>query len=279
MTYIYYTYLVVSAAGILVLDKFLPILRQSYSLWAMPLIFIGIYLSLVIIQALLFVCTIQFTNLNKPMTAKRSRFFRAQLKCALPLIVGVARVKIKASGTEKLPKDKRFLLVCNHQHDFDPVIIMATFPECELAYIGKKEIYTEMRFVAKAMHLMQSLPIDRENDREAAKTIIKASKLIKEDVASVVLFPEGYTNLTPENGMLPFRNGAFKIAMKANAPIVVCVVNNTRQIPKNIILRRTYVDFRILDVITPEAYNEMNTQQLGDLIHEKMEKELEIIRK
>lgn len=279
MTYIYYTYLVISAAGILVLDKFLPILRQSYSWWAMPLIFIGIYLLLVILQALLFVCTIQFTNLNKPMTAKHSRFFRAQLKCALPLIVGVARVKIKSTGTEKLPKDQRFLFVCNHQHDFDPVIIMATFPECELAYIGKKEIYTEMRFVAKAMHLMQSLPIDRENDREAAKTIIKATRLIKEDVASVVLFPEGYTNRTPENGMLPFRNGAFKIAMKANAPIVVAVVNNTRQIPKNIILRRTYVDFRILDVITPEVYNEMNTQQLGDLIHEKMEKELEIIRK
>ncbi len=279
MTYIYYTYLVVSAAMTLVLNEFVPIMRQSYSWWAVPLIFIGIYLVLVILQAILFVCTIQFTNLNKPVTVKHSHFFRVQLKAALPLIVTVARVKIKTTGTEKLPEDKRFLFICNHQHDFDPVIIMATFPFCQLAFIGKKEIYTEMRFVAKAMHLLQSLPIDRENDREAAKTIIKATKLIKDDVASVALFPEGYTNLTPENGMLPFRNGAFKIAMKSNAPIVVAVVNNTRQIPKNLILRKTYVDFRILDVINPEDYIDMNTQQLGDLIHEKMENELEIIRK
>lgn len=279
MTYIYYVYLIVSAVLVPILDNFFPILRESYSWWAVPVLFLGIFLLFVILQVILFVCTIQFTNLNKPMPPKLTRFFRIQLKATLPLITTVVRIKIKAVGAEKVPQDKRFLLVCNHQHDFDPVIIMSTLVNYELAYIGKKEIYTKMRFVGKAMHLMQSLPIDRENDREAAKTIIKATKIIKDDVASVVLFPEGYTNLTPEKGMLPFRNGAFKIAMKANAPIVVSVVNNTRQIPKNMIFRNTYVDFRILDVIYPEDYAEMNTQQLGDLIHKKMSDELAEIRK
>lgn len=269
-----YFYLVTSAALLLILNNFFEIFKQPYSIWLVPLLLVGFFLGFIIIQFLILLILIITANTKKPN--KASGLFRFFLKISLPIIIKIARVKINYKGIEKLDQSQRVLLVCNHQHDFDPAVILSAFPDAKLAFIGKKEIYTTMKFIAKAMHRIDSLPIDRENDREAAKTIIKAIKLIKEDVASVALFPEGYVSPTCE--LLPLRNGSLKIAIKSNVPIAVCVINNTREIPKNICRRKTEVEFRLLDIITPEQYAGMNTGELGDIIYEKINSALKEIR-
>jgi 1-acyl-sn-glycerol-3-phosphate acyltransferase len=270
-----YFYLVLSAALIPILNNFFDILKQSYSWWLVPVLFIGFLLAFIIIQAAILLISIFTVNINKPIT-KNQRFFRFILKHSLPIILFFVRVKINISGLEKLPKDTRVLFVCNHQHDFDCAVMLSVFPDSDIAFIGKKEIYETMPFIAKAMHKLNSLPIDREHDREAAKTVIKAIKTIKDDIASIALFPEGYVSPTCE--LLPIRNGSLKIATKSEVPIVVCVLNNTRSIPKNMFIRKTEVEFKLLDVITPEDYKELNTTQIGDIIHEKMETALKEIR-
>lgn len=270
-----YFYLVLSAALIPILNNFFDILKQSYSWWLVPVLFIGFLLAFIIIQAAILLISIFTVNINKPIT-KNQRFFRFILKHSLPIILFFVRVKINISGLEKLPKDTRVLFVCNHQHDFDCAVMLSVFPDSDIAFIGKKEIYETMPFIAKVMHKLNSLPIDREHDREAAKTVIKAIKTIKDDIASIALFPEGYVSPTCE--LLPIRNGSLKIATKSEVPIVVCVLNNTRSIPKNMFIRKTEVEFKLLDVITPEDYKELNTTQIGDIIHEKMETALKEIR-
>lgn len=269
-----YFYLVASAALVLIFNNFFEIFKQPYSLWLVPLLLLAFFIGFIIIQFLIFLILIITANPKKQN--KCSKVFRFFLKLCLPIIIKVARVKINFKDIEKVDQTKRMLFVCNHQHEFDPVVMLSAFPDANLAFIGKKEIYTTMKFVAKAMHRIDSLPIDRENDREAAKTIIKATKLIKEDVASVGLFPEGYVSTSCE--LLPLRNGSLKIATKTNVPIVVCVINNTREIPKNICRRKTEVEFRFLDVITPEQYEGMNTQELGDIIYDKINTALKEIR-
>ena len=61
-------------------------------------------------------------------------------------------------------------------------------------------------------------------------------------------------------------------------PIVVCAINNTRELPKRIFRLPTTVEFRFLDVIYPEQFEGMNTQQIGDIIHIKMEEALKEMR-
>ena len=134
-----------------------------------------------------------------------------------------------------------------------------------------------MPFIAKIMHKLYGLPIDRENNREAAKTIIGAIKLLKEEKASVAIFPEGYTSKNCE--LLPFRNGAFKVALKAKTPIVVCVLNGTRKIPKRMVWRGCEVDFCVVNVINPEEYENMNTNELGDMIYVQMQEALSSLKK
>ena len=277
MTYIYTIYLILSVLITLLLNNFYGVFTSTHSWWSAPLLLVGIFLSLVIIQLLLLVAIIITTSLKKPVSMKRTRFFRAVLNASLTPVLRLLGIRITFEGSELLPKDTRLLFLCNHQHDFDPAIILSCFPDSEIAFIGKKEIYTEMKFVARAMHALRSLPIDRESDREAAKTIIKAINTIKNDEASIAIFPEGYTNLTPEKGLLPFRNGSLKIATKSEAPIAVCIINNTRKIPKNLFIRKTPIYFRLVRVIYPEEYKDLNTQELGDIIHKEMENALNSI--
>lgn len=271
-------YIVISAAFPLVLDRFCGILRQPYSWWLVPLLFVGSFLALVLLHLLIVVFSVWLVNVDKPAD-RFSNYYRFLIKHTIPLVLKLARVKVKAEGEDQVPADRRMLFVCNHQHDFDPIIMLSVFPDHGIGFIGKKEIYKKMPLVGKAMHKLHSLPIDRENDREAAKTVIQAARLLKEEKASIGLFPEGYTNIhCDETPLLPFRNGAFKIAYRGGAPIVVCVINNTRAIPKRLFLHKTEVTFRVLGVIQPEEYGSMNTTELGNLIHGKMEEALRQIR-
>ena len=275
--YVYYIYLIISVGLIPILNNFMPILRESYSWWLVPVLIIAFFLGIIILQLLLFLGMILCCDLNKPID-KVEKLFRFLLKASLPVIVKAALVKIDKKGFDReLPRDTRMLFVCNHRHDFDPVIIVSAFPDEDIGFIGKKEIYTTRPIIARAMHLMRSLPIDRENDREAAKTVVSAIKIIKEDKASIALFPEGYTSLSGE--LLPFRNGSFKIATKAGVPIVVCALYDTKVLPKRIFRRPSRVEIRLLDIIYPEQYEGMNTQELGEIIHKQMEEALAEMQK
>ena len=113
------------------------------------------------------------------------------------------------------------------------------------------------------------LPLDRDNDREALKAILKAIQFLREDKCSIAVFPEGGTNKTAEP-LLPFRNGAFKIAQKAHVPIVVCALVNSKAILKNMFRRRTDVYLDVLDVIPPEDFEKLKTIEIGDRAHAVM---------
>ncbi len=269
-------YLILSAALVLFADKFFPIFRQSFSWWLVPVLFVGIFLLFFILQACLLVALILFTPKRKDGVFKEEKLFRLTVKLTLPIIITLARVKIKTQGLEQFPENKNVLLVCNHQFDFDPVIIFNCLPNVSFSFIGKKDILTEKKFIAKAMRRLSCLFIDRENDREAAKTIINAIKYLKEDKCSVGLFPEGYCSKDCE--LLPLRNGSLKIALKSKVPVAVCVINNTREIPKRMFRKKTEVDFRLLEVIEPKFYENMSTSELGDYIHNKMEIALKEIK-
>ena len=123
------------------------------------------------------------------------------------------------------------------------------------------------------MHKIQCQPINRENDREALKTILKCISIIKEDKASVGVFPEGYTSM---DGLLhSFRSGVFKIAQKANVPVVVCTVQNTNKVFSNFLkLKPTQVHLHVVDVIPAEELKGVTAVDVGERVHKLMADDL-----
>ena len=81
----------------------------------------------------------------------------------------------------------------------------------------------------------------------------------------MTIFPEGQTSKSGQ--LLPFRNGAFKIAQRAKRPVVVSVLENSRAIYHNLFRRRTRVRVRILGVVPTEDVATLRTVQIGDRAH------------
>lgn len=78
--------------------------------------------------------------------------------------------------------------------------------------------------------------------------------------------PRAAPNRTEED-LLPFRNGAFKIAQKANVPIVICALVNSKAILKNMFRRHTDVYLDVLAVIPPEELEGLKTVDIGNRAH------------
>ena len=266
---ILYFYIVAAAALTVALDRFLPIFSQSYSWWVAPAIMLGIIVAFLIINIAVVALWIVSVSLKKK--ARDSHAFRKLITVTLRMVFKLANLHVHSTGLEKIPDGERFLLVSNHIHDLDPAVILHEVADSQLAFIAKKEVRDLYPFVYKALHKMHGLPIDRENNREAAKTIISAAKLIKDNENSVAVFPEGYVSLSGE--LLPIRNGALKIATKTQAKIVVCTLWGTKEIPKKMFRRRHDVYFDVLEVI--DTKDNIHTAELGERISALMLESIE----
>lgn len=240
-------------------------------LWLLPCGFVGSFLCLGVLTFLLlwFLCAI--VDLNKPQE-KDSPFYRWLAGIFTQAAMPILRMRVHTQGLEKTPKSGRFLLVCNHLNDLDPVVLMEYFKDKQLAFISKRENST-MFLVGKLMHKLQCQLINRENDREALKTILNCIQLIKEDKASVAVFPEGYTSR--DHKFHTFRHGVFKIAQKTKIPVVICTVTNTHKVFGNIKkLKPTDIDLHLVAVMQPEEYEGMTAVEMGERIHAMMAADL-----
>lgn len=213
-------------------------------------IFLGSFLGLAFLAFLFLWAVTSRVDQSVPQE-EDSKFFRFLVRLYVPAIWTILRMKIDVQGKEQLPKEGRMLVVCNHLSILDPVTLLGCLPECQLAFISKKE-NADMFIVGNLMHGLMCQLLDRENDRKALETILKCIQLVKNDQVSIGVFPEGHCS---ENGRLQdFRPGAFKIATKTQVPIVVCTLQNTNQVFHNILrLKKTRVPLHIVGVIPPEA--------------------------
>ena len=245
-------------------------LTQAW-LWVLPVTLLGSVLGLVSLAFIFLWILSLLVDRNKPQEHD-SKFYRAVLNLYIDAIIKVARIKVKTSGLEQIPQTGRFLLVSNHLDNVDPAFLLTYFRKHPIAFISKKEVQ-DYFLIGKLMHKILCQPIDRENDREALKTILKCISLIKEDKVSVAVFPEGY--ILPHRKFHSFRPGVFKIAQKTKVPIVVCTLRDTQYAVKNFLhLKPSTVELRLLKVVQPEEYAELSTVELSHMIYEMMKEDL-----
>lgn len=237
-------------------------------LWQVPVFFAGSFLALVLLFLLVVLISCLFVD-PKKLLEKPSGYFRFLLNEFCRLALALGGVHVNVTGLEKVPRDSRFLLVSNHRFAFDPLVFYSSMPWADLAFLSKKENFS-IFVVAQIMRKVLCLPVDRNNDRESLKSILKAIQFIKDDKASIAVFPEGRTNRTADP-LLPYRCGVFKIAQKANVPIVICSLVNSRAILRNMFRKHTEVWLDVLDVIPAEELTGKTTIEVGERVHAVME--------
>ena len=241
-------------------------------LWLFPLSWLGSFLGILLLAFLTVLVMTAFVDMDKEQK-KDNALYRWMLYLIADAAHTVLRVRVHAEGLEKIPTDGRVMLVCNHLNNADPVIIMHKVKKYQkLTFIAKREVGS-MFVVGKFLHKMLGQRINRENDREALKTILKCIEIINEDKASIAVFPEG--GIKGGNVLHPFRHGVFKIALRTKVPVVVCTLWGTQDVFHNgLRLKATDVDFRVLGVIHPEAYQNMTAVELGKIAYNMMAEDL-----
>ena len=240
-------------------------------LWLLPVGFVGSFLVLaaVVFAGLLLYCKgIDPENIGD----EDSPVFRRFIMELVHAIVTVLPVKVRMKGIENIPTDGRFLLVSNHLDNIDPVVFYYCFPKSQMAFVGKKET-KNMFLVNKVMPKLLCPTIDRENDREALKSILRCISLLKNDTVSIAIFPEGRINKFRK--LAHFRPGVFKIAQKANVPIVVCTIRNTNHVIGRLLkLKGSCVEVRLLDVIPAEDLQGQTTVDIAQQVYDIMAADL-----
>ena len=228
---------------------------------------LGIWLALALIAFGFLWAVCKAVDMEKPQEHD-DKFYRTVMNIYIEALKTLVGIRFTVTGGEKLPKEGRFLLVCNHLFLADPALLLNAFPKAQLAFVTKQE-NEKMFIVGPIMHKILCQSLDRDNDRAALKTILKCIQLLKEDQVSIGVFPEGYTS--KDCKVHPFRSGVFKIAQKANVPIVVCTIQNTRQIFKNLAkLKKTDVPLHLVDVIPAEELKGKSTAEIADTVYEMM---------
>ena len=266
-----YIYIVIS----LVLDGILSGVCGLVSAWAdvwiVLALFIGTLLGLLILHVIFAVVFSLFIDINK-RPESLDTFVRHFALLSLDLYLHLIRVKVHVRGMDKLP-ESRFLLVSNHRTQLDPIIGLVLFRKQKVAFISKKENF-KIPFGGKYIAALGCLALDRDDTRAAVKTIGEAADMIKKDIASMGIYPEGGTNKTEET-LLPLHSGSFKIAQKAGVPVVVSTIAGTRAIRKNMVRRRSHVYVDIVGVISSEETAKLRTVELADMARDMMMANLE----
>lgn len=235
-----------------------------------PISIIGLW---ILWQLLLWIfwSIVNLTINKKKEYTKPSAFYNWAFVLWYRYMMIAGRLKVHVSGYEKVPLDKKFLLVSNHCSKFDNFIQCAVLKKTQIAYVSKPEnfkIPIGGRFMRRGLYL--SMP--RGNTREEFKTIMKAIEYIKEDKVSIGIFPEG--TRSKDGNLQEFKPGAFKIAEKTNCPIIICCMKGTINIHKNWPWKKTHVYMDILEVLQPSVWETKNTVEVSQYAQDLIQKDL-----
>ena len=151
-----------------------------------------------------------FHPTNSRLCARVYGFF------GLPII----GLKVRVNHTENFPTDRPFVVVCNHQSNWDLFVVGQAVPERTVS-IGKKSLKWIPLF-GQLYWLAGNVLIDRGNHKKAMESMEITKRALREKHTNMWFFAEGTRN--HGKNMLPFKKGGFVTAIHAGVPIVpVCV--------------------------------------------------------
>jgi 1-acyl-sn-glycerol-3-phosphate acyltransferase len=126
---------------------------------------------------------------------------------------------VEVENRSRLEAFRPCVLVANHQSFLDVVTYGSVFPRRTVS-AGKREI-GKIPVFGWFYRLSGNLIIDRSDARQARDSLQAAAEAMREEKIAVWFMPEGHRNTAPE--LLPFKSGAFRLAIAAQAPIIPIV--------------------------------------------------------
>jgi 1-acyl-sn-glycerol-3-phosphate acyltransferase len=125
-------------------------------------------------------------------------------------------------GLEHLARGGPFVYAPNHQSHLDILVLLGFLPG-QTRFAAKKELWKHP-VVGAVLDTLGMVPIDRDRPEHAIDALNRAAA----ERPSLVIFPEGTRSRTGD--LMPFRKGAFVLAIATGMPIVPVICRGTRRL-------------------------------------------------
>lgn len=182
--------------------------------------------------------------------------------------------KVHVKGTEHIRKNTAYVLVANHNSLADIVCLYCLGRHYK--WIAKESLF-KIPFFGWTMSLLKYIPLRRGEHGSIQSSYALAQQWLAKKV-SVLFFPEGTRSRTGQIG--PFKNGAFKLAIKTKRPIIPIVLSGASDLVKRgqgAISTNANIFVKVLQKIDTSDYHENDFGRLRDHIHSLMAETLKTI--
>ncbi len=143
-------------------------------------------------------------------------------------VLGLFRVLfgLRLKNIKRVPRNVGVLVVANHIHNADPILLTAAYPD-PIHFMCKKEAFG-YPVLKQLLNWVGAFPVDRgRSDRYAIKRALAA---LNNGIA-VGMFPEGTRSRV--FALQPAHPGAGMLALSAGAPVLPVAVTGTERLPFN----------------------------------------------
>lgn len=186
-------------------------------------------------------------------------------------ILIVTGVKVHITGREKIKKDTQYVIISNHQSQYD-ILALVTSLKIQFRWVIKKELLYVPLF-GWALYAAKNVFIDRGNREKAIASINKAVNRLPKGV-SLLVFAEG--TRSKDGTLQKFKKGGFTIAIERKMPILPVVVKGSRAIlPKSsLIFHSGSIEVVVCDPIPTDHYTHEEIDELIDKTYTVIKNEL-----
>jgi 1-acyl-sn-glycerol-3-phosphate acyltransferase len=127
----------------------------------------------------------------------------------------------RVAGTMPANPRTPYVVVSNHE-SFVDILLISHLP-WEMKWLSKKEMF-RIPVGGWLMRMARDIELDR-GDRDSANTALATCRDRLDDHVSVMIFPEGTRSTSGD--LLPFKDGAFRLAIEAGVPVLPLAVHGT----------------------------------------------------
>jgi 1-acyl-sn-glycerol-3-phosphate acyltransferase len=113
------------------------------------------------------------------------------------------------------------VVVANHQSLLD-IVLLSRMPH-EMKWVGKEELF-KIPWIGLMLRLTGDIAVRRGDSESGGEAVAKAKAYLKRGM-TVMIFPEG--TRSRDARLLPFKKGAFRLAIDAGVPVLPVVVSGT----------------------------------------------------
>jgi 1-acyl-sn-glycerol-3-phosphate acyltransferase len=180
---------------------------------------------------------------------------------------------IEPDSPERLLDFRPCVIVGNHQSFLDVVTFGAMFPPKTVS-AGKSEI-GKIPVFGWFYRLSGNLTIDRAHARSALASLEAAARAMRTESIAVWFMPEGHRNQSTT--LLPFKSGAFRLAIAAQAAIVPVVAEPLTAIAdtKRHLARGGRLRVRVLEPVSTDGLTSADVPALAARVRERMQEALD----